>query len=86
MSRYDDDDDVTPISPEQAKRPVRDLPGAVAFASMGLSAAIEIGIGLGLGLWADHSWGSAPWGLLIGIALGTVAAVVSVVKQVRRFL
>ena len=85
MSAYDDDD-VTPITPEQANQPVRDLPGAVAFMSMGLSAAIEIAIGLGLGLWADHAWASAPWGLLIGIALGTVAAVVSVVKQVRRFL
>ena len=86
MSQYDDDDDFPPITPEQAKQPMPDLPGAVAFASMGLGAAIEIGIGLGLGLWADHAWGTGPWGLLIGIALGTVAAVVSVVKQVRRFL
>ena len=37
-------------------------------------------------IWADHAWGTAPAGLLIGIVLGTVAAVVSVVKQVRRFL
>ena len=86
MSQYDDEDAFTPITPEQAKQPVRDLPGAVNFLSMGLSAAIEIGVGLGLGLWADRSWGTGPWGLLIGIALGTVAAVVSVVKQVRRFL
>jgi F0F1-type ATP synthase assembly protein I len=53
---------------------------------MGMSAAIVIALGVVLGLWADSAWGSEPWGLLIGIALGTVAAVVSVVKQVRRFL
>ncbi|HEY5092943.1 MAG TPA: AtpZ/AtpI family protein [Acidimicrobiales bacterium] len=58
----------------------------VALASMGMTAAIVIAVGVVLGLWADRAWGTEPWGLLIGIALGTVAAVVSVVKQVRRFL
>jgi len=53
---------------------------------MGMTAAIVIAVGVVLGLWADRAWGTEPWGLLIGIALGTVAAVVSVVKQVRRFL
>jgi len=65
---------------------VRDLPGAAAFATMGMTAALVLAVFVVLGIWADHSWGTAPWGLLIGIALGTVAAVVSVVKQVRRFL
>jgi F0F1-type ATP synthase assembly protein I len=53
---------------------------------MGMTAAILIAVGVVLGLWADHAGGTSPWGLLIGISLGTVAAVVSVVKQVRRFL
>ncbi len=65
---------------------MKDLPGAVEFLTMGLTAAIVIAVFVVLGLWADHAWGSAPWGLLFGIALGTVAAVVSVVQQVRRFL
>jgi F0F1-type ATP synthase assembly protein I len=53
---------------------------------MGLSIALCEAAFVVLGLWADHSWGTAPGGLIIGIVLGTVAAVVSVVKQVRRFL
>jgi F0F1-type ATP synthase assembly protein I len=53
---------------------------------MGSTIATCVGVGVVLGLWADHAWGTAPAGLLIGIVLGTVAAVVSVVKQVRRFL
>ena len=72
--------------PEQENGPPPDLPGVVAFLTMGMTAAIIIAIGVVLGIWADHAWGTAPWGLLIGITLGTVAAVVSVVKQVRRFL
>lgn len=71
---------------EQEKSFVKDLPGVAAFATMGLTAAIVIAVGVVLGLWADSAWGVEPWGLLIGIALGTVAAVVSVVQQVRRFL
>ncbi len=87
MSDYDDDDEpVTPITPEQGKRPVTDLPGIAAFAAMGSTVAILVALGVVLGLWADRAWGTAPWGLIIGIALGTVAAVVSVVKQIRRFL
>jgi Putative F0F1-ATPase subunit Ca2+/Mg2+ transporter len=72
--------------PEQESPLVKDLPGVVAFASMGMTAALVIAVFVVLGLWADSAWGTEPWGLLIGIALGTVAAVVSVVKQVRRFL
>jgi F0F1-type ATP synthase assembly protein I len=72
--------------PEQVKSFVKDLPGVAAFATMGLTAAIVVAAGVVLGLWADSAWGVEPWGLLIGIALGTVAAVVSVVQQVRRFL
>jgi F0F1-type ATP synthase assembly protein I len=63
-----------------------DLPGVAAFAVMGMTIASCETIGVLLGLWADRSWSTEPVGLVIGIVLGTVAAVVSVVKQVRRFL
>jgi F0F1-type ATP synthase assembly protein I len=80
------DEHEPPTPSEQDNDPVVDLPGVAAFLTMGMTAAIIIAVGVVLGLWADHAWGTAPWGLLIGITLGTVAAVVSVVKQVRRFL
>jgi F0F1-type ATP synthase assembly protein I len=72
--------------PEQDNDRVKDLPGAMALLTMGTTIALILAVFVVLGIWADHAWGTAPWGLLIGIALGTVAAVVSVVKQVRRFL
>jgi F0F1-type ATP synthase assembly protein I len=53
---------------------------------MGTTLAGCEAIGVLIGLYLDHLWSFAPWGLLIGIVLGTVAAVASVVQLVRRFL
>jgi F0F1-type ATP synthase assembly protein I len=75
-----------PAPDKSSDEGVSDLPGVAAFATMGLSVAVTIGIGVFLGIWADNVWGHAPLWLAIGLVLGTVAAVVSVVKQVRRFL
>ena len=80
-----DEPDRIPPS-EQEKSPISDLPGVGAFAMMGTTIATCEAVGILLGLWADRSWGTAPVFLVIGIVLGTVAAVVSVVQQVRRFL
>lgn len=81
-----DEEGDLPTSSEQEKSGNMDLPGLAAFAAIGTSVAILETIGVVLGLWADRAWGTAPWGLLIGIALATVGAVMSVVKQIRRFL
>jgi F0F1-type ATP synthase assembly protein I len=62
------------------------LPGAVAFLSMGLSAAVCVGAGLGLGLWVDSALHTAPVFLLVGLALGLAVAALSVVKQIRAYL
>jgi len=74
------------FDPKKPGRSDSDLPGVAAFAVMGTTIASCLAVGVVLGLWVDHELHSAPAGLLIGIVLGTVAAVVSVVKQVRRFL
>lgn len=70
--------------PEQSS--LSDLPGLGAFAVLGTTIASCLGAFVWLGLVADSAWHSSPWGLVFGIVLGTVAAVVSVVKLVRRFL
>jgi F0F1-type ATP synthase assembly protein I len=71
---------------ESPSKTVKDLPGVAALLTMGLTIAITVGIGVFLGIWADNEWGGAPLWLVIGLVLGTVAAVVSVLQQVRRFL
>jgi len=70
-------------SPPEAPKP---LPGAVAFLSMGLSAAVCVGVGLGLGLWVDSALHTAPAFLLVGLALGLAVAALSVIKQIRSYL
>jgi F0F1-type ATP synthase assembly protein I len=62
------------------------LAGVAAFAVMGTTIATCIGVGVVIGLGVDAWLSTSPWGLFFGIVLGTVAAVVSVVKLVRRFL
>jgi F0F1-type ATP synthase assembly protein I len=79
-------DEGPPGDPDQEKSTIKDLPGLAAFATMGTTIAGCLAVGVVLGLWADHVWHSAPWGLLLGIVLGTVVAVASVIKLVRRFL
>jgi F0F1-type ATP synthase assembly protein I len=62
------------------------LPGAVAFLSMGLTAAVCVGIGLGLGILVDHVLNTAPAFLLVGLAVGLALAAASVVKQIRTYM
>jgi F0F1-type ATP synthase assembly protein I len=62
------------------------LPGAVAFLSMGLSAAVCVAIGVFLGVWLDGRFHTAPAFLLIGLALGLATAAVSIIKQIRTYL
>jgi F0F1-type ATP synthase assembly protein I len=72
---------------ERKQKPVMsELPGLAAFATMGTTIALCEAVGVLLGLWADHSFGTGPTFLIIGVVLGTVMAVMSVIKQVRRYL
>jgi hypothetical protein len=73
-------------APDQEKPTLRDLPGVAAFGAMGVTLAVCEGLGVLLGLYLDRVGHFAPWGLLIGIVLGSVIAVASVVKLVRRYL
>lgn len=71
--------------PDQEKQDAT-LAAGLAFAVMGTTAGACVAVGIVLGLWFDRATGSSPLGLLVGIVLGSVAAVVSVVQQIRRFL
>jgi F0F1-type ATP synthase assembly protein I len=72
--------------PEKPGESPRDLPGLAAFLAMGSTIATTEAVGVVAGLLLDRWWGIAPVGLVAGIVLGTAAAVVGVVRQIRRYL
>jgi Putative F0F1-ATPase subunit Ca2+/Mg2+ transporter len=63
-----------------------ELPGVAALAMMGTSIALCEALGIWGGLWVNSHGLRAPWGLILGIVLGTVVAVLSVIRQVRQYL
>lgn len=76
---------LTTPEPDQ-QRPVRDLPGAAAFATLGMTIAVTVGVCVVLGIWADSAFGTSPIFLVIGLVLGCTAAAASTVALVRRYL
>ena len=61
-------------------------PGAVAFLGLGLSIALCLAVTVGAGLLLDAALHSAPTFLLIGLAVGIVAAVAMAVVTIRKYL
>jgi F0F1-type ATP synthase assembly protein I len=76
------------MTPDESRQdePAKPLPSGYAFVGMGTTAAVCVGVGVGLGILADSRAGTAPVFLFVGLLLGLLAAVVTVVAQVRRFL
>lgn len=52
--------------------------------TLGLSFVMALVIGTAAGLWVDRRFGTDPWGILVGFALGFAAAVLNVVRITRR--
>lgn len=42
--------------------------------SIGLAMVLAIVFGTALGYWVDKTWGTGPWGLLVGLLMGIIAA------------
>jgi ATP synthase protein I len=52
--------------------------------TLGLSFVLALVMGTAAGLWVDRTFGSNPWGMLVGFVLGFAAAIVNVVRITRR--
>jgi hypothetical protein len=55
--------------------------GFARYAGLGLQFGAVLTLLALAGAWGDARFGSAPWLLLLGVALGFVGATVSLVKQ-----
>ena len=63
-----------------------DLPGLGALLTLGSTVATCVALGVLGGLGVDSWLGTRPIGLLVGLGLGLVLAIVSAIKLVRRWL
>lgn len=79
-------DDPTPGSAHPSGEGPGLTPGATAFLGLGLSIALTLGVLVGAGLLVDSWLHWAPWGLLVGLTLGVVMAVLTAVATVRKYL
>jgi F0F1-type ATP synthase assembly protein I len=52
------------------------------YAGLGTQFAAVIGLFAWLGWWADGKLGTSPWLLLVGVFLGFLGGLVSIVKKV----
>jgi F0F1-type ATP synthase assembly protein I len=50
---------------------------------MGLELAITVLVVAAVGHWLDRLWGTEPWLLVLGAALGMTVAMVNLVRKAR---
>jgi F0F1-type ATP synthase assembly protein I len=60
--------------------------GATAFLGLGISIGLSVAILVGAGVLVDTWLHWSPFGLLVGLALGVIMAVLMVVATVRKYL
>ena len=51
-------------------------------ASLGITYGVTVLVFVGLGWWLDDRFGTSPWLLIVGMLLGSVGGIVSLVKKV----
>ncbi len=59
-----------------------DLKGSLySAASLGLEIAVAVFLGAGIGYWIDTKLKSAPWGMVIGLVIGSIVGLWNAVRQ-----
>jgi ATP synthase protein I len=57
---------------------------ALSASSVGLEMGLSVALGLLVGWWLDQHFGTAPWLMLLWLALGLFAGFRGVIRAVRR--
>jgi ATP synthase protein I len=71
------------VTVPKSEREVRVRRAGTAYQGA-FESVFAILIGAGLGYWADATFDSAPWGLLVGLLLGFGAFVLRLVRLARQ--
>lgn len=59
----------------------RKQPSWLRFSGVGFEFVGAIGGLAAIGYWIDASYGSKPWGLVIGAALGTIGGMYNLIRR-----
>ncbi len=55
------------------------------YSALGIEMSVAVLLGTLVGNWVDEKWGTEPWGLVIGGAVGMGAAAQAVIRAVKSF-
>jgi ATP synthase protein I len=56
---------------------------ASRYSAVGIEMAVAITLPMLVGVWADKRWGTSPWLVVVGLAVGFAAATRSVWRVVK---
>jgi F0F1-type ATP synthase assembly protein I len=62
------------------KRPPDNKPAWVRYGGVGVEFAAAVGCFALVGLWIDRRYGTGPWGLVIGAALGLIGGTYNLIR------
>ena|SRR2546421_5552646 len=57
---------------------------ALTTSAIGLELGACVVIGTFFGRWLDGKWGTAPWLMIVGLALGFTAGIMAIVRGAKR--
>lgn len=66
------------------RKPQEQWADLLRLSSVGLTLAICVGLGAWGGVWLDERWSTSPWLTVLGVALGTAAGFVQLVKELSK--
>lgn len=58
----------------------RNRPEWIRHSGIGIEFAAAVGGFAAVGYWIDRTYGSAPWGVIVGAALGLIGGMYNLVK------
>lgn len=70
----------------RSKRPTAVMQQVAPYMALGTQLSVTVLFLGGMGWLADNHWNSTPWGLIVGLCLGSVVGFVQFLRSVKRLL
>jgi F0F1-type ATP synthase assembly protein I len=64
--------------------PEKPAPSWTRLSGLGMEFVGVVVVFALIGYWADRHWNSSPWGLIVGLAVGSIGSTYSLVRTVAK--